>query len=108
MPIKLSSITNLERDGSNFQNWKLDLQSYVVFTPDIVGYLSIHMDLDLEWYEEDFAKVVKIIMHWTINRELALTLRDILHPAGQLSEIHKQISGVSLLPDRQLLSALEP
>lgn len=94
LPIKLSSITKLERDGSNFQHWELDFESYVAFAPDIAGYLSEEMQPSYKSYKPDFAEIVNSIIHWTIDRELALTLRDIPHPAGRVAKLRKQFSGV--------------
>lgn len=95
LPIKLTSITKLERDGSNFQHWEVDFQSYVAFAPDIAGYLSDEMTPDVGEYKSDFAEVVNSIIHWTIDRELALALQDIPHPAGRVAELRKQFAGVS-------------
>lgn len=95
LPIKLTSITKLERDGSNFQHWEVDFQAYIAFAPDIAGYLSDEMEPGVEGYKEDFAEVVNSIIHWTIDRELALSLQDIPHPAGRIAELRKQFSGVS-------------
>lgn len=95
LPIKLTSITKLERDGSNFQHWEVDFQAYIAFAPDIAGYLLDEMTPDFESYKSDFAEMVNSIIHWTIDRELALTLRDIPHPAGRVAELRKQFAGVS-------------
>lgn len=48
LPIKLTSITKLDRDGSNFQHWELDFESYVAFAPKIAGYLSEDMEPRVE------------------------------------------------------------
>lgn len=95
LPIKLSNITKLERDGSNFQHWEVDFNSYVAFVPDIAGYLLEDMTPESESYKEDFATIVNSIIHWTIDRELALTLVDIPHPVGRVAELRKQFAGVS-------------
>lgn len=82
LPIKLLSITKLERDGSNFQHWELDFTSYVAFAPDIMAYLSLDMYPGSDGYKDDFAEVVNSLIHWNIDRELALSLVDITLPAG--------------------------
>lgn len=40
LPIKLTSITSLERDGSNYQHWELEFQCYVGFNPDVGDYVT--------------------------------------------------------------------
>lgn len=74
MPIKISSITKLEWDGSNNRHWEMDFLSYVGFLPNVVEYVSgMKMMLD-EDYKQDFAEIINCIMHWTIYRELLRTL----------------------------------
>lgn len=97
LPIKMSSITKLERDGSDFQHWNINFEVYVAFGPDIAGYLEEKMNPDPELYKDDFAEVFNIIIHWKIDRELALTLCDLPHPEGRLAKLQKQFSGVSFV-----------
>lgn len=107
--IKLSSITKLERDGSNFQHWELDFNSYVAFAPDIMVYLSPEMVPGCEGYKVDFAEVVNSLIHWTINRELALSLVvDIEAPSERLSELRKQFAGVLFAARQSTMRLLTP
>lgn len=40
IPIKMSSITKLEKDRSNFCHWELDCLSYIGFITDIEEYMT--------------------------------------------------------------------
>ncbi|KAG0143640.1 hypothetical protein CROQUDRAFT_660990 [Cronartium quercuum f. sp. fusiforme G11] len=55
LPIKLSSITKLERDRSKFQHWELDIISYISFIPDVVLYFNGECMLDDEKYSQEWA-----------------------------------------------------
>lgn len=69
-------------------------------------YLQDEMLPDTELYKPDFAEIVNGMIHWTIDRELALTLVDIPHPAGRIAELHKQFSGVSFAARQAALKTL--
>lgn len=95
IPIKMSSITKLVRDGSNFRHWEVDFLSYIGFIPDVAVYVSGEkMELDEE-YKQDFADVVNCVIHWTIDRELSMSLQDIASPFERIEEMRKQFSGIS-------------
>lgn len=79
-PIKMSSITKLERDGSNYRLWKLDFFSYVGFIPDIAEYFTGEKNKSDEDYKQDFSDVMNCIIHWTIDRELSLAVQEISSP----------------------------
>ncbi|KAG0149672.1 hypothetical protein CROQUDRAFT_88750 [Cronartium quercuum f. sp. fusiforme G11] len=87
LPIKLSSITKLVRDGSTFQHWELDLTSYVSFIPPA-----------MEW-----ADIVNAVIYWTIDRDLSIPPMDICNPYKKVEELRKQFAGVSFAARRHLL-----
>lgn len=94
-PIKMSSITKLERDGSNYRHWELDFFLYIGFIPDIAEYMTGEKDESDADYKQDFADVMNCIIHWTINRELLLSIQDIPSPYMRIEELQKQFSRVS-------------
>lgn len=99
-------ITKLERNGSNFQHWEVYFKVYVAFAADIAGYLAEDMYPGSELYNSDFSEVFNSIIHWTIEGELARTLRDIPHPAGRLAKLQKQFSGVSFLVGQATMNTM--
>lgn len=94
VPIKMTSITQLLRDGSNYRHWELDFNSYIGFIPDVAEYVTGGKRIGDDDYKQEFADVVNFVIHWTIDRELSLTLQDILSPFVRLEELRKQFSGV--------------
>lgn len=62
-PIKMLSITKLERDGSNYRHWELDFFSYIGFIPDIAEYMTGEKDESDADYKQDFADVMNCIIH---------------------------------------------
>lgn len=54
---------------------------------------GVNLETD-EDYKQDFGDVVNCVIHWTIDRELSLSLQDITSPFGRLEELRKQFSGV--------------
>lgn len=106
VPIKLTSITKLERDGSNYRHWEIDFLSYCGFIPDVADYVTGVKQLMGEDYKQEFADVVNCIIHWTIDRELSLTLQDIPAPYDRLEELRKQFSGVSFAARQAALREL--
>lgn len=95
IPIKMSSITKLERDGSNFRHWEVDFLSYIGFIPDVAVYVNGEKQTSDKDYKQDFADIVNCIIHWTINRELSLSMQDIASPFERIEEMRKQFSGIS-------------
>lgn len=73
-PIKMSSITKLERDGSNYRHWELDFFSYIGFIPEIGEYATGEKAESEADYKQEFADVMNCIIHWTIDRELSLSI----------------------------------
>ncbi|KAG0142600.1 hypothetical protein CROQUDRAFT_97306 [Cronartium quercuum f. sp. fusiforme G11] len=96
LPIKMSSITKLERDGSSFQHWELDIMSYISFIPDVVMYFNGERMVDDDKYSQEWADVGDAIIHWSIDRDLARSLREIQSPFDGIEELRKQFSSVSL------------
>lgn len=73
-PIKMSSITKLERDGSNYRHWELDFFSYVGFIPDIADYVTGEKTESDEDHKQYFGDVMNCTIHWTIDRKLSLSI----------------------------------
>lgn len=95
VPIKMTSITKLECDGLNYQHWEMDFLSYVGFVPDVMEYVNgTKVESEEDW-KQDFADIVNCIIHWTINRELSMSLQDIASLYMRVEELRKQFSGVS-------------
>lgn len=95
IPIKMSSITQLARDRSNYRHWEIDFLSYIGFLPDVAEYMNGVKPESDDNYKKDFANIVNCIMHWTINRELSMTLQNISSPHERMEELRKQFAGVS-------------
>lgn len=93
-PIKMSSITKLERDESNYCHWELDFFSYIGFLPEIAEYVTGQKEESNEDYKQDFAEVMNCIIHWTIDRELLLSIQEIRSPYMRVEELRKKFSGV--------------
>lgn len=107
IPIKMSSITKLERDGSNYRHWELDFLSYIGFIPDVVDYVTEEKGEESSAdYKQDFADVVNCIIHWNIDRELSLSLQGINSPFARMEELRKQFSGVSFAARQTALKEL--
>ncbi|KAG0143564.1 hypothetical protein CROQUDRAFT_96161 [Cronartium quercuum f. sp. fusiforme G11] len=70
LPIKMSSITKLERDGSNFQHWELDIMSYISFIANVVMYLNGERMPDDDKYSQEWADVGNAIIYWSFDRDL--------------------------------------
>lgn len=94
-PIKMSSITKLERDGSNYRHWELDFFSFIGFLPEISDYVTGEKVESDEGYKQDFADVMSCIICWTIDQELSLSIQDISSPCLRIEDLRKQFSGVS-------------
>ncbi|KAG0140255.1 hypothetical protein CROQUDRAFT_53537, partial [Cronartium quercuum f. sp. fusiforme G11] len=106
LPIKMSSITKLERDGSNFQHWELDIMSYVSFIPDVVMYFNGERMVDDDKYSQEWADIGNAIIHWSIDRDLARSLRDIQSPFDRVEELRKQFSSVSYAARQAILEQI--
>lgn len=106
VPIKMTSITQLLRDGSNYRHWELDFLSYIDFVPDVAEYVTGGKQSKDGEYKQDFSDVVNCIIHWTIDRELSLTLQDIPSPFARLEELRKQFSGVSFAARQAVMKEL--
>ena len=106
VPIKSTSITSLARDGSNYRHWELDFQCYVGFIPDVADYVTGVKQSTDDNYKQDFADVVNCVIHWTIDRELSLSLQDIPLPFERLEELRKQFSGVSFAAQQAAMKEL--
>lgn len=94
LPVKLPSITKLERNGSNFQLWELEFMSYVVFAPDMMMYKYENVVPGTDGYKEDFEEVVNSLIHWAIDCEVELSLVNIQAPSARVAELWKQFAGV--------------
>lgn len=105
-PIKMSSITKLERDGGNYRHWEIDFLSYVGFIPDIAGYVSGETTESSEDYKQEFADVMNCIIHWTIDCKLSLSLQDIPLPFMRMEELQEQFSGISFAARQAALKEL--
>lgn len=95
VPIKMTSITQLARDGSNYRHWELDFLSYIGFIPDVAEYVKGEKQVTDDYYKQEFAEVFNCVIHWTIDRELSLSLQGIALPFERIEELRKQFSGVS-------------
>ncbi|KAG0149485.1 hypothetical protein CROQUDRAFT_89068 [Cronartium quercuum f. sp. fusiforme G11] len=82
LPIKMSRVAKLEKDGSNFQRWELDIMSYISFIPDVVR------DFNGEHMPDDD------------------NLREIHSPFDRIEELRKQFSSVSYAARQAILDQI--
>lgn len=77
VPVKIEHITKLLPDGSNFDIWDADVREFLGMIPDAVKYLEAQALPTVIGWNDDIANGVNGIIHWTIDRQLGMRLRDL-------------------------------
>lgn len=107
VPLKLDGITKLVSDGSNFDLWEADFREFLTFIPDAVRYLHYTAVPTAIGFSEEMANGINSVIHWTIDRQLAMRIRkNNPCPSARMEELRKLFSGVSYANRLSLLSQL--
>ncbi|KAG0149992.1 hypothetical protein CROQUDRAFT_88545 [Cronartium quercuum f. sp. fusiforme G11] len=80
--------------------------SYASFIPDMVMYFNGEHMVDDDKYSREWADVGNVIIHWSIDRDLARSLRDIQSPFDRVEELQKQFSSVSYAARQAILEQI--
>lgn len=107
VPLRLDGITKLSGDGSNFDLWEADLREFITFIPGAIHYLHHTAVPMAPGFVEEMANGVNSIIHWTIDRQLAMRIRKGNPlPCKRVEELRKLFSGTSYSNRLSLLSQL--
>lgn len=107
VPLKLDGIIKLVADGSNFDLWEADFKEFLTFIPDAIRYLHHTAVPTAKGFSNEMANGVNSIMHWTIDRQLAMRIRKGNPcPSVRMDELRRLFSGVSYANRLSLLSQL--
>lgn len=76
VPVKIDNITKLLEDGTNFDVWDADLQEFLLMIPMAVEYIDEMALPELPGWSADMASGVNGIIHWTVDCQLGMRLRE--------------------------------
>ncbi|KAG0141343.1 hypothetical protein CROQUDRAFT_33165, partial [Cronartium quercuum f. sp. fusiforme G11] len=63
-------------DGSNFNVWAADVEQYLTMIPGAADYLKEGALPTVAGWKDDLAQGVNSIIHWTVDSQLGMQLRD--------------------------------
>lgn len=86
VPVKSENITKLLADGGNFDVWDADIREFLGMIPMVVEYLKEEALPNVEGWNTNMANGVNSVLHWTINHQLGMRLREqSLYPSVKMT-----------------------
>lgn len=94
VPIKIENITKLSSDGTNFNVWDSDIKEFLEMIPGAVVYLEAMALPQEEGWDDNMARGVNSVIHWTVDRQLGMRLKELsAYPSVRMTHLRNLYSG---------------